>query len=92
MTGSAKFADDLMFPNMLFGVMVRIPYSHAEIKNVDYSRILTSHELTTVCDSNDIPGKKNIGPIRSDQPVFCDKRVRTPGDVICMLLGESKSA
>ncbi len=41
-TGSAKFADDLMFPNMLYGVMVRIPHSHAEIKKIDYSGILAS--------------------------------------------------
>lgn len=88
--GDALFADDYKFVNMLYGVMVRIPTAHAEIKSVDYSNIRKNENLIDIIDAGDIPGEKNVGPIRKDQPVFCSNKVVTPGDVICMLVGESE--
>ena len=39
-TGQAKFADDINFPNQLFGVMVRLPVVHAELVCINYSKII----------------------------------------------------
>ena len=89
-TGQAKFADDINYPNQLFGVMVRIPAAHAKIRSVDTSALKDHPALVTICDASDVPGAKKVGPIKQDQPVFCyDKAVR-PGDVVAMLVGESE--
>jgi CO/xanthine dehydrogenase Mo-binding subunit len=89
-TGAARFADDLRFPGMLSAVMVRIPAAHALIRSVDYSAINNDPALAAICDASDVPAAKTVGIVRKDQPVFCDKKVVTPGDVIAMLLGESE--
>ena len=91
-TGQAKFADDINFSGQLFGVMVRIPAAHANIRSVDYSAIQDDPALVTICDANDVPGAKKIGPIKQDQPVFCFDKVVTSGDVMAMLVGSSEEA
>jgi len=89
-TGASQFADDINFPGQLYGVMVRLPLSHAEIKKIDYSAFKNNTHIHTICDASDIPGSKKIGVVRWDQPVFCDEKIVTPGDVVAMLLGESE--
>jgi len=90
-TGQAKFADDINFPNQLFGVMVRVPVAHAEIKSIDYSQIENHPAIETICDSYDIIGAKKVGAIKQDQPIFAFDKIRSQGDVVCMLVGESEN-
>ncbi|MBL7127781.1 MAG: xanthine dehydrogenase family protein [Ignavibacteria bacterium] len=90
-TGSAKFADDIIFTDMLFGVMVRTHVVHALIKNIDFSAIENNPALTTIITAEDIPGAKKVGPIKKDQPVFCYDKVVTSGDVLAMLVGKDES-
>ncbi len=89
-TGQAKFADDFNYPDQLFAVPVRVPAIHARIKNVDYAEIIGNADLITVCDSKDIPGAQKVGPIRKDQPIFCSEKVVTSGDVVSLLVGQSR--
>jgi CO/xanthine dehydrogenase Mo-binding subunit len=91
-TGQAKFADDYHFPGQLYGVMVRLPVSHAKINKIDYSVVKNEPGLWTICDAEDIPGAKIVGLVRQDQPVFCYEKIVTPGDVLAMLVGESPEA
>ncbi len=90
-TGTAKFADDYLFPRMLYGVMVRVPVAHAIIKNIDYGDIEKSPHVMAICDASDIPGAKNVGAIRKDQPVFVYDKIRSAGDVVAMLTGEDEN-
>lgn len=89
-TGYAKFGNDYKFDGMLHSVMLRIPETHAKINSIDFSKIEKNKSLTAICTSADIPGNKKIGVIKNDQPVFCDDKVVTPGDVLAMLVGESE--
>ncbi|MBC8185653.1 xanthine dehydrogenase family protein [candidate division KSB1 bacterium] len=89
-TGKAKFADDINYPNQLFGVMLRLPIAHAKIIKIDYSEIENHPSIKTIITSKDIPGEKRIGIIKKDQPIFCDEKIVTPGDVVGMLVGESE--
>ncbi len=89
-TGKAKYADDYSFPDMLYGIMIRIPEVHAKIISVDYTAVQNNPFVKTVIDSSDIKGIKKIGIIRNDQPIFCDEKVVTTGDVIAMLVGENE--
>ncbi|MBU1681017.1 MAG: xanthine dehydrogenase family protein molybdopterin-binding subunit [Bacteroidetes bacterium] len=85
-TGKSKFADDLVFPDMLFGVMIRTDHTHAIVKSVDYSKLDTNKFV--IVNADDIPGSKKVGAIVKDQPVFCNEKIVTPGDVVAMLVGE----
>jgi len=89
-TGAAKFAEDINFPNQLFGVMVRLPVAHAVIKKVDYSKIQNHSAITAIITAEDIPGEKLTGVLKKDQPIFCDKKIVTPGDVVGMLVGSQE--
>ncbi len=89
-TGKAKFADDINYPNQLFGLMVRLPVTHAKIINIDYSEIENHPSIKGILTAKDIPGEKKIGIIKKDQPIFCEKKIVTPGDVVGMLIGESE--
>lgn len=89
-TGQAKFADDYNFPNQLFGVMVRVPVAHARINRIDYSAVQDHPAVLAICDANDVPAAKKVGPIRQDQPIFSYDKIVTPGDVVAMLLGENE--
>ena len=33
--GQAKFTDDYTLPNMVYGMVLRSPYSHAKVKSID---------------------------------------------------------
>ena len=37
-TGSAKYAFDIVLPNMLYGKILRSPHPHAKILKIDASR------------------------------------------------------
>jgi CO/xanthine dehydrogenase Mo-binding subunit len=88
-TGQAKFADDYYFPGQLYGVMVRLPEAHAKINKIDYTVVRDDPELWTICNAQDIPGANIVGLVRQDQPVFCEEKIITPGDVVAMLVGGS---
>jgi CO/xanthine dehydrogenase Mo-binding subunit len=89
-TGQAKFADDYRFHGMLHGVMVRVPVAHAKINSIDYSGLLNDPSITTICDAEDIPGAKKVGPIKQDQPIFSFDKIVTPGDAVAMLVGKDE--
>ena len=89
-TGRAKFADDYKFDGMLHAVMLRIPTSHAKINPIDFSEVQNNKAVVSIITSADVTGTKKVGVIINDQPLFCDERVVTPGDVLAMLVGESE--
>ncbi len=91
-TGQARFADDVNFPDQLYGVMIRVPVAHARIISMNYSTLRKNREIRAICTASDIPGAKKIGVVRWDQPVFCDEKIVTPGDVVAMLTGDSEES
>ncbi|MCE1187520.1 MAG: xanthine dehydrogenase family protein molybdopterin-binding subunit [Ignavibacteria bacterium] len=90
-TGTALYADDYTFPGMLYGVMVRVPASHAIIDRIDYSAVAGNPAVTAIVDHNDIPAQKKVGPIKQDQPIFSWEKIVTPGDVVAMLVGQNET-
>ena len=89
-TGKAKFADDYKFDNMLHAVMLRIPATHAIINSIDFSNLKNDENISAIITADDITGAKKVGMIKNDQPVFCNEKVVTPGDVLAMIVGEDK--
>ena len=55
-TGEAKFADDLYFPGMLHGKLLRSPHPHARILHIDTSRAEKLPGVRAVITAKDFPG------------------------------------
>ncbi len=49
-TGRALFADDYNLDGQLYGVMLRIPVTHARIRKVDYSGLAGDDTIAAICD------------------------------------------
>lgn len=83
-TGRTKYLNDLKFPGMLYGKVLRSPYAHARIHRIDTSRaekILGVRAVVTVEDTPKIP----FGSYRSgikDELIFALDKVRFVGDEV----------
>ena len=81
--GSALYSADIALPGMLHGVIVRSPYPHANVLNVDAAEALALpgvHAVVTPADSPDT----RLAP---DMPVL-DTRVRFAGDEVAAVAAE----
>src|SRR6266571_4715017 len=80
-TGQAEYVADLVLPGMLWGAILRSPYPHARILNVDVSRALRMRGVRGVVTAADTPGRA-WGVFVKDQPVLANDKVRYVGEEI----------
>jgi len=83
-TGRASYIDDLKFPGMLYGKILRSPYPHARILQIDPSRAEKLMGVRAVATVEDTP-KKKYGSYRSgvkDELIFAQDKVRYVGDEV----------
>src|SRR5947208_8628806 len=52
--GQGNYVDDVMLPGMLYGDIVRSPYAHALIKNIDISRAMEVPGVLAVITGKDL--------------------------------------
>jgi len=90
-TGKAKFAADLFFPNMLYGKVLRSKYPHARIVKVNIKKALACLGVKAVITAEDIPNNK-FGVIIQNQQVLARKEVLYIGDGIAAVAAETKEA
>jgi 4-hydroxybenzoyl-CoA reductase subunit alpha len=57
-SGAAKFTADLALPGMLTGKLLRSPYPHARVLNVDAAKALALRGVKAVVTGADVPGEK----------------------------------
>ncbi len=85
-TGSAKYTFDMVLPNMLHGKILRSPYPHAEILNIDTSQAEALIGVKAVVTSKDTPGRKQgiwrRFPELCDETILCGDKVRYIGDAV----------
>nr|MBC8500033.1 xanthine dehydrogenase [Candidatus Atribacteria bacterium] len=67
-TGKAKFAADLFFPNMLCGKVLRSKYPHARIVKINIEKALACPGVKAVITADDIPNNE-FGVIVQNQQV-----------------------
>src|SRR5512136_1100787 len=86
-TGTAPFMDDLKFPNLLFGKVLRSPHAHANIKKIDKSRAEALTGVKAVVTWEDIPDWRDGTPrmVR-----VLDKKVRYVGDAVALVAATSE--
>jgi CO/xanthine dehydrogenase Mo-binding subunit len=69
LTGTAKYADDLVFPGAWFGATVRSTEPHARFIGVELDDAFDWGRVVVVT-ADDIPGENVVSLIDSDQPVL----------------------
>ena len=86
-TGGAKFLDDIKFPDLLHGKVLRSPYPHALIKRIDKGKAEALKGVKAVLTWEDVPDWKFGNP-----PIFriLDHKVRYIGDAVALVAAETK--
>ena len=86
--GEPVYYGDLILPNMLHGRVLRSPYPHARILQIDTSRAKALPGVAAVATHADIPGIKVLGRMK-DQSILCQDKVRFTGDAVALVAAET---
>lgn len=89
-TGKAKYTDDLKVLNMVHAVPVYSDYVHAQIISIDYEKAMTVSGVLRVITAKDILGLRVCGQIIKDYQFFADERILCHGDVVAMVVAETR--
>jgi 4-hydroxybenzoyl-CoA reductase subunit alpha len=85
-TGRAKYTFDMVLPNMLYGKILRSPFPHAKILNIDTSQAENLIGVKAVVTGKDTLGKKQgvwrRFPELCDEEMLCRDKVRYIGDPV----------
>ena len=90
-SGKAVYAADVHFPDALWGKIVRSPFSHARIVNIDTSKAWTVEGVKAIVTGKDEPNHYQGKSIR-DIPVLCWDKVRYIGDRVAAVAAETLDA
>ena len=82
--GTAKYIDDLHFPNLIHGATVRSTVARGKIKKIEYLPGVPWDEITIVTHK-DVPAKNIVTLIIDDQPVLAVDRINHPDEPILLL-------
>src|SRR5438067_5964268 len=102
--GGGRYVDDMVLPRMVFGHVLRSPYAHARIRNIDTAAAKSAPGVLAVLAGadwaasgwRDLPvagGMKRPGGLASYQPRFpalVEDRVRWVGDYVAFVVAETK--
>jgi selenium-dependent xanthine dehydrogenase len=88
-TGEAKYADDYVFPGMLYGRTKRAGYPHARILSIDTSEAEALPGVHAVLTHADIPGENSHGIVYKDWPCLAEGKVRYMGDPVAVVAAET---
>jgi aldehyde oxidoreductase len=96
--GEALFAEDLsdarreLSEGALWGKMLFSSHAHARIKAIDASRARAAEGIALVLTAEDVPGRNAFGLFVPQQPVIAGDEVLYLGDVVAVVLAESREA
>jgi xanthine dehydrogenase large subunit len=81
--GQALYLDDIpSMPGTLETALVLSPHPHARIRSIDLSAALAADGVVAAVTASDIPGKNDIAPIRTDEPLLAAGLVEHEGQII----------
>ena len=87
-TGALKYAGDMVMPQMLHMQVLRSPYPHAEILELDTSEAEAMAGVEAVVTHRDVKGIDGFGVFTDDQPVLARGKVRYVGEAIAAVAAE----
>lgn len=87
-SGNALYAADIARPGMLWGKVLRSPYPHARIVNIDISKAQKMPGVHAVVTGGDLPDSR-VGRLLRDHPVLARDKVLFIGDKVAAVAAES---
>jgi len=87
--GRALYSEDISFPNMLYGRVLRAGIPHAIIEEIDTSRTKAMKGVVCVLTAKDIPGINRYGIAFQDQYALAVDRVRYVGEPVALVASET---
>jgi CO/xanthine dehydrogenase Mo-binding subunit/aerobic-type carbon monoxide dehydrogenase small subunit (CoxS/CutS family) len=87
-SGSLKYAGDMVMPHMLHMQVLRSPHPHARIVCIDTSEAEAMPGVEGVITSADVPGVDGFGVFVHDQPVLARGKVRYVGEAVAAVAAE----
>ena len=78
-TGSSEYAADVKRPGMLWGKVLRSPFPHAKILNIDVSRARNLPGVHVVITGADLPDAR-VGRVLRDIPILANGKVLFAGE------------
>lgn len=88
--GKAIYSEDLSFPDMLYGRVLRAGIPHAIIEEIDISKAKAMDGVACVLTAKDTPGINRYGIAFQDQYALVEKKVRYVGDPVAILAADSE--
>lgn len=89
--GKAVYSEDLSFPNMLYGRVLRAGVPHAAIEDVDVGGAKGMEGVACVLTAKDIPGRNLYGIAFQDQYALAEEKVRYIGDPVALVAAETEA-
>src|SRR5918996_1872808 len=90
-SGQAIYAADVHFPDALWGKILRSPYPHARIVDIDTSKASKVQGVKAVVTGKEEPDHY-VGKSIRDIPVLCWDKVRYVGDKVAAVAAETREA
>ncbi|WP_129630484.1 xanthine dehydrogenase family protein molybdopterin-binding subunit [Candidatus Oscillochloris fontis] len=90
-TGRARYAGDLVLPNMLYARVLLSPYAHARIVRIDTSAACSIAGVVAVLTATDLVTKGRMAGSRQTTTLAEDV-VRYRGEPVALVLAESEAA
>ena len=87
-SGSLRYAGDMVMPHMLQMQVLRSPHPHARIVSIDTSQAEAMPGIEGVITCADVPGEDGFGVFVNDQPVMARGKVRYIGEAIAAVAAE----
>jgi len=88
--GTAEYADDYVFKNLLYCKFLRSPLPHALIKKIDISEAITCKGVKHIVTGRELPEKFGVLPISQDETALAVDKVRYVGEIVAAVAAESE--
>ena len=89
-TGSLKYADDIVLARTVFGRMVRSPHAHARIERVNVERARALPGVVAVVTGDEIPVLYGHLPSSPDETALAIDKVRYVGEPVVAVIAEDE--
>ena len=87
MSGKFPYSADVVLPGMIWGKVLRSPYSHARIISIDASRAMALPGVHAVITGKDTAGMR-VGRMVRDVPLLAEDKVRFAGERVAAVAAD----
>ncbi len=97
LTGKSTYVDDMKLPGMLHGAVLRSPYAHAKVRNINTSNALKAPGVRLILAAKDIP--ESVSPLNSAEsdggvnvprPVLVADEAKYSGEPVAFVVADSR--